>query len=310
MSIKSNTKIVYKFFSLQEMDLRVKTIKIIVTVYISYAFFGPFLLNQVSFANKLVYSFLFAVNYGMAYYFVNVLLGNNIRKSLSRYGYMIYSFVLCVLAFFLIVVTTYIIKKMFFIEYLHESIVLNEEFIINILLEVSIVTLYLHFYIWSVYMFIQNYSNNTKSEFIASEDLITTSNYNINTVSQTDDDLIIYGKNKDEFRKLSMDDFVYAKSEGHYLKVFYHESVSDLAKSADIQWFIIRNSMKNLKEMMRSHDNIIRIHKSYLINTHKIKYATPGLNNGGHITIILNNIKIPFSNILEKPFLDKIKLLK
>jgi len=72
---------------------------------------------------------------------------------------------------------------------------------------------------------------------------------------------IIERKNKKENLEILHSQFLYAKSEGHYVKIFFFKE-----NKKDLDQYIIRNTISNLEQQLGKSDIIFRCHKSYLIN--------------------------------------------
>ncbi|NER13042.1 hypothetical protein GWK08_06300 [Leptobacterium flavescens] len=75
----------------------------------------------------------------------------------------------------------------------------------------------------------------------------------------------IRGKNKNEQLELCNDTFILAKSEGHYVKIYYYNAFRQT------RHYLMRNSLKELEKLTRQSSNICKCHKSYLINMDCVK---------------------------------------
>lgn len=73
--------------------------------------------------------------------------------------------------------------------------------------------------------------------------------------------LTLCGKNKNECLELTVSQFVYIKSEGHYVKVHYLAG-----KTKKIESKVLRASMKDMELSTLTSSKIMRCHKSYLVN--------------------------------------------
>lgn len=105
----------------------------------------------------------------------------------------------------------------------------------------------------------------------------------------------ILGLNNEEKIVVKPDDFLFAKSEGHYIKLYYlatsHNDKICLKKR------IIRNSMKNVESMITGNKSIFRIHKSYIANVGKVSKVRGGAHGGAlHYHLDQNNtFQVPYS---------------
>lgn len=73
--------------------------------------------------------------------------------------------------------------------------------------------------------------------------------------------LTLCGKNKNECLELTVSQFVYMKSEGHYVKVHYLAN-----KNKKVESKVLRASMKDMELSTLFSSKIMRCHKSYLVN--------------------------------------------
>jgi len=101
--------------------------------------------------------------------------------------------------------------------------------------------------------------------------------------------LKLYGKNKDEYLFLKVIEFIYLKSEGHYIVIHYKLNGSNQIKSTTI-----RNSMIELEKQTEHIQSIYRCHKSYMINTLHLKSVTGNVNKS-IARLTEENLRIPIS---------------
>ena len=102
----------------------------------------------------------------------------------------------------------------------------------------------------------------------------------------------ITGLNNEEDFYLAPQDFLFAKSEGHYVKIFFFSHEND---KIYLKRKIIRNSMKNIESMVSKSNDILRVHKSYTANV-KIASRISGGSHGGTIYYNLKKLyQIPYS---------------
>jgi len=101
--------------------------------------------------------------------------------------------------------------------------------------------------------------------------------------------LLLIGKNKNESLTLDLNQFVYAKSEGHYIKIIYiHE------KTKKIKFHTLRNKISTIESQLSDFDSIFRCHQSYIINLHYLK-SVIGNKNKAYARLIYSE-NIPISN--------------
>jgi len=108
--------------------------------------------------------------------------------------------------------------------------------------------------------------------------------------------LSIYGLSKDEVVHMKADDFIFAKSEGHYLKVYYFLERNN-TDNKKIRSILIRNSLKKLSlDVFKDFEHIARVQKSYIINYNYVENIRILPNNkGGTVSMSFLNINIPVS---------------
>lgn len=104
-----------------------------------------------------------------------------------------------------------------------------------------------------------------------------------------DSNISICGKNKNEVLEIDIQHFIFAKSEGHYIKIFY---MSD--DSNDCQLCVMRNTISDVEKQLMQFDSICRCHKSYIIN---VDYLKTIIGNSAKAYVYIKNIpdKIPVS---------------
>lgn len=75
--------------------------------------------------------------------------------------------------------------------------------------------------------------------------------------------VIIEAENGYDKLELSPSDFVYAESADNYVKIYYDEN--EILKSK-----MIRYTLKKLEDIFTSYANIVRCHRAYIVNVHKV----------------------------------------
>ena len=110
---------------------------------------------------------------------------------------------------------------------------------------------------------------------------------------QTTDDIIrISAENGKEFINVKPSEFLYLKSSGNYVEVFY------LSNDA-LNKTLIRNSLKAVEQMHLQHRSIVRSHRSYLVNPSQIKSV---IRRKGKSELDLGHATIPISEKYEAQF--------
>lgn len=112
-----------------------------------------------------------------------------------------------------------------------------------------------------------------------------------------DNQLIFFGKNKNEFVETTIQNLVYIQSMGHYLKFYLKCEINN---KVEVQ--IIRNSTNSIKEETGKLKDLFKCHRSYVINVNEIKSIE---GNSQKALLVLKRVKdkIPISR-------DSYKILK
>lgn len=110
----------------------------------------------------------------------------------------------------------------------------------------------------------------------------------LNDLDNETDTIILYGKNKDEYIKTTVDDFLYLESIGHYVKVYLK------SKDSKPQVKIIRNSLNNIIKNIKQYNDVFQCHRSYVINLNKIE-RIEGNYKKSFLKLDLIDSKIPIS---------------
>ena len=130
----------------------------------------------------------------------------------------------------------------------------------------------------------------------------TNFNKNIQHRTNTSENLKIklLSQNKDETIIIELTQLICIKSEGNYLKVFF--SLENEIKSK-----LIRNSIKNIEEHLIVFENIIRCHRSYIVNLDTVKRMT---GNARNFNLHIDNLgfAIPVSRSFPKSIFKKYDL--
>ena len=112
--------------------------------------------------------------------------------------------------------------------------------------------------------------------------------------SYVNNKLSIYGLNKNEVVHMDSKDFIFAKSDGHYMKIYFFAERNNIGNKR-VRSILVRNSLKKMiTEVFADFDHIARVHKSYIINYSYVKKVRNLPNNkGGVIDMSFVDIKIP-----------------
>ncbi len=117
-------------------------------------------------------------------------------------------------------------------------------------------------------------------------------NAEINQQKADEQILHLSGKNKNELLKIRVGDFVYAKSEDNYIRIFYLQD--DIMSS-----ILFRNTLAKIEEQLSSAPSIFRCHRSYLINSIHIAEIKGNAKRTLAVLNVKNTPDIPYS--LKKP---------
>ncbi len=98
----------------------------------------------------------------------------------------------------------------------------------------------------------------------------------------------LFVKTDRNFVKLKISDILWLQSDGNYLYLF-----TDKKKT------IVRSTFKDFMQNNLPADDFIQIHKSYIINIHKIESFT-------HDEITVNNTQLPLSRTYKEELLNKL----
>jgi len=106
------------------------------------------------------------------------------------------------------------------------------------------------------------------------------------------DSIKFNSENHKEFISISIANFLYLKSSGNYVEVYY---LSD----GTVKNSLIRNSLKSIENKYQGHQNLIKCHRSYLVNPIHIKSV---LRQKGKTELDLGQSIIPVSGKYEAHF--------
>lgn len=98
---------------------------------------------------------------------------------------------------------------------------------------------------------------------------------------------VISSENKSEIIKLQINDLVLIKSADNYIEILYKENEK-------IQQKLIRNTLKNIEAQLKEYSDIIRCHRTYIVNKKYVRDFTRGYT-GYRLKLSDYNEEIPVS---------------
>lgn len=114
----------------------------------------------------------------------------------------------------------------------------------------------------------------------------------------TNSKIVITTKLKNENLQLDINQLLFAKAEGNYVEL--------CLKDAKVFKVIIRITLKELEAILKPYDNIIKTHRSYLVNRHHIKNVT-GNAQGYRLELHDFDEMVPVSRYMINDFNLKLK---
>ena len=117
-------------------------------------------------------------------------------------------------------------------------------------------------------------------------------------IRKTNERIKIFGENNKEYITFNLDNLVYITSQGNYASFYLNEEKGIEEKT-------IRNTLINISEELKEKTNIIRCHKSYIINS-KFMNTIYGNARGYYLESNIINKKIPVSRSFKKQDLKKL----
>ncbi|WP_405610445.1 LytR/AlgR family response regulator transcription factor [Polaribacter sp. Asnod1-A03] len=112
--------------------------------------------------------------------------------------------------------------------------------------------------------------------------------------------ITIYSENKKETINFKIQDLVYVTSQGNYASFFL---LTEYKK--DLKEIILRITLTKINEILESYNNVIRCHRSYIVNTYFIN-AISGNARGYFLKSNKILIEIPVSRNFKKEDLEKL----
>ena len=110
----------------------------------------------------------------------------------------------------------------------------------------------------------------------------------------------LLSQNNDETIIIELKQLICIKAEGNYLKVFF-------SPDNEIKSKLIRNSIKNIEEDLTVFENIIRCHRSYIVNLDRVNRMS---GNARNFSLHIENLgfTIPVSRSFPKSIFKKFDL--
>ena len=111
------------------------------------------------------------------------------------------------------------------------------------------------------------------------------------------EEIILYATNKTENISFNLNDLIYISSQGNYASFF-------IKTDSEIKEIILRNTLSAIIKELNKYNNIIRCHKSYIINTNYVN-AISGNARGYYLRSNSITQQIPVSRSFNKLDLQK-----
>jgi hypothetical protein len=259
--------------------------------------------SKINLLNDLIYNAIFSILFGFVFYLAFVFL-DRIKKNVLKETILkkdIISFfmqqvvTICVLfaitAFLLhegfdyIITLDHIINQVPSLLFFSDSHHLRKNYILVgiILFNYFIIFYYIRFFIQKKDLNIDHGGFSTSLE--DKKNSVQLSN---------NKQLSIYGLGKNEVVHMDSDDFIFAKSDGHYIHIYYFVERNNVGNKK-VRSILVRNSLKTLiTGVFADFSYIARVHKSYIANYNYVKQVRNSPNNkGGIITMHFVNVDIP-----------------
>jgi len=113
--------------------------------------------------------------------------------------------------------------------------------------------------------------------------------------------ITIYSNNNKNILNINTNQLLIIEANGNYINVYYEED-NKLKRE------VIRNTLKKNENIIENYSNIIRCHKSYIVNLSNLKKVT-GNAQGYKLTFNFLNFEVPVSRNLSKNVITKIQNL-
>ena len=224
-------------------------------VFLFLLLFKPFGFHEL--ANQtLYYSFIYGLITAvlmMLFFIISPLI---FSKFFNPSKWVIYKMLLFV---FLIVIAVSFFNWMYSVNYLPQTVNSSDHTVLFFLSSTMLIGVFPIL----IYLYISENIHNKRHKKIAHS--ITDSNNSIPKKEVVNSgNITLLGENKEESLTISFESFLYINSEKNYASVFYTEK-------NEIKESLLRVSLAKLEEQLSDYKSIIRCHKSYLVNTSKVK---------------------------------------
>lgn len=116
-------------------------------------------------------------------------------------------------------------------------------------------------------------------------------NHKLTAHSNPTSTIKIDSQNQNEELKINSSDLLFIKAADNYIEVYYLES-------GEVRNSMLRNTLKTVEEIFADNENIIRCHKSYLVNLQYVNNVS-GNAQGYKLHLRFTDIPIPVSRKLN-----------
>jgi len=116
---------------------------------------------------------------------------------------------------------------------------------------------------------------------------------------ETNEELILFADNQKTSLSMLLNDILCIEANDNYCNIYYR-------KENIVKREMLRNTMKNMEDQLSKFDDIIRCHKSYIVNMYNFDKLT-GNAQGYKLDIKMLDFKIPVSRSFPKEMLEKFK---
>ena len=118
---------------------------------------------------------------------------------------------------------------------------------------------------------------------------------------QGETEITVHAESAQDTIRFRVSEFLYAKVDGNYIEFYLMDD-----KNEEIQRHIKRNTLINVEEQLKDVPNIIRVHRSYLVNIYKIECVSGnaqgyrlGIKNSKDIVPVSRNYISAFDAVMR-----------
>lgn len=261
--------------------------------------------------HELIYNAVISMFFGFVWYlalaFLDYIQNNLLKEAILKKDPISLFILQCVIVILFFAITAFILNQT--LNFISGEYYLGEKYILIgiILFNYFVTFIYTRFFIH-------------KKDVELDYKVFSTISKNKTKLNQSSDNnqLSIYGLGKNEVVHMDSDDFIFAKSDGHYLRIYYFVHRNNLGNKK-VRSILVKNSLKTLiTGVFADFSHITRVHKSYITNYNYVKSVRNLPNNKGGVIamnfvginipvgptkinnvnayILLNNLKIPVYN--------------